>query len=297
VTARAWIGVAAAALLSLPAVTYGQPRTDGAQQPRPPDDPHAGHVHEPPAQPPAPAEATSTQLPDYIPKPTDEDRAAAFPDLGGHAAHDAAVHAYVLFDQLEWHPGRDDSGFDLDSRGWIGGDVSRLWFRAEADRDLGLVEDAQTHVLYGRLVSRWWDLVGGLRQDFKPGSPQTWAAVGIQGLAPYWLQVEATGYVGRGGRTQARLEVEYELLLTNRLVLQPLVEIELYGRSDPARRVGAGLSTTEAGFRLRYEIRRELAPYVGLKWTRKYGSTADFAEADDDPTHAVRFVTGVRFWF
>jgi copper resistance protein B len=102
-----------------------------------------------------------------------------------------------------------------------------------------------------------------VRQDFRPGDPQTWAAVGIQGLAPYWFEVEATGYVGAGGRTAAKLEVEYELLFTNRLILQPLVELELYGKSDPERGIGRGLSSLETGLRLRYEIRREFAPYVG----------------------------------
>jgi copper resistance protein B len=109
--------------------------------------------------------------------------------------------------------------------------------------------------------------------------------------------VEVTAHVGAGGRTHFRGEVEYELLLTNRLVLQPLVDVEVFGKSDPERGIGAGLSTTEAGFRLRYEFRRELAPYVGVVWDNKFGGTADFARAAGEGTGGARFVTGVRLWF
>ena len=112
-----------------------------------------------------------------------------------------------------------------------------------------------------------------------------------------WFEVELTGYIGASGRTHIRGEVEYELLLTNRLVLQPLLELELFGKSDPERGVGAGLSTTDLGFRLRYEFRRELAPYVGVTWNNKWAGTADFAEAAGEETSGARFVTGVRLWF
>ena len=116
-------------------------------------------------------------------------------------------------------------------------------------------------------------------------------------MAPYWFDIEATGYIGASGRTHARFEVEYELLFTNRLVLQPLFEAELVGKSDPERGVGAGLSTTDLGFRLRYEIKREFAPYVGITWSNKWGKTADFAEAAGESTGGARFVTGLRLWF
>ena len=150
-------------------------------------------------------------------------------------------------------------------------DRDRLWFRAEGDGEDGRVGEAQTHVLYGRQCVA---LVGSGRRcssGLPSRDPQTWAAVGVQGLAPYWFDIEATAYVGASGRTHARFEVEYELLLTNRLVLQPLLEVELSGKSDPERGIGAGLSTTDAGLRLRYEFSREFAPYVGVTWNRKYG--------------------------
>jgi copper resistance protein B len=266
----------------------------------PGQDSHAGHTQqkpEEPSSPPAKAAEQDQHLPAFIPALTDEDRKAAFPDVKGHAVHDRHVHYFVLFDQLEWQAADDGSGISLDARGWVGRDRDRLWFRAEGDSDEGRVGEAQAHVLYGRQFARWWDVVAGIRQDFRPGPAQTWAAFGVQGLAPYWFEVEATAYVGASGRTHARLEVEYELLLTNRLVLQPLVEAEIFGKSDPERGIGVGLSTTDAGFRLRYEFRRELAPYVGVVWRNKWGKTADFGRAAGEEPGGARFVTGVRLWF
>jgi copper resistance protein B len=281
-----------------------------AQSPAPAPDPHAGHAQQKPADGPKPAveraepdqhqpspdEKTQT-LPPFIPPITDEGREAAFPDVEGHTVHDQGLHYYVLLDQFEWQAAHDGSGLNLDSKGWIGGDRDRIWFRAEGDSEEGRVGEAQAHVLYGRQFSRWWDVVGGIRQDFRPGSAQTWAAIGVQGLAPYWFEVEATAYIGASGRTHARFEVEYELLLTNRLILQPLVEAEIFGKSDPERGIGAGVSTTDAGFQLRYEFRRELAPYIGVAWNNKWGKTADFAEAAGEKTGGARFVTGLRLWF
>ena len=211
--------------------------------------------------------------------------------------HGNAVHYYVLFDQLEWQAGADIRAGGWENRGWIGRDINRFWFRTECDAQDGNLEEAQAHALFGRAIHRWWDVVAGVRQDFRPGPSRTWAAVGIQGLAPYWFEVEATAYVGESGRTHFRVETEYELLFTNRLVLQPLVELEIYGKSDPERGIGAGLSSGEAGLRLRYEFRREFAPYMGVTWTRKYFGTADLAEAAGEHTSGAGFVMGLRLWF
>ena len=261
------------------------PAAQPAQQPKQQPVDHSQH------------QAPATDLPAFIPRLTDEDRKAAFPDVEGHAIHDRAIHSFVLLDQFEWQRNGSDTGVTLDSKGWVGRDRDRLWFRAEGDSDGGRVEEAHMHVLYGRQISRWWDVVGGIRQDFRPEPAQTWAAVGIQGLAPYWFEIEATGYVGAGGRTHAKFEVEYELLLTNRLVAQPLAEIELFGQSDPERGIGAGLSTTDIGLRLRYEVTREFAPYAGVVWRNKWGKTADFAQAAGEDAGGARFVTGLRLWF
>jgi len=241
------------------------------------------------AQQPAPQET--------VPPLTDEDRQAAFPDLEGHTTHDRKVNYFILFDQLEWQRDRHATIANWDNKGWIGGDVHRAWFRTEGETEDGHLEEAEAHLLYGRSFSRWWDFVAGVRQDFRPGPAQSWAAFGIQGLAPYWFEVEATGYVGAGGRFHARLEVEYELLITTRLIVQPLAEIELFSKSDSRRSIGAGLSTLETGVRLRYEVRREFAPYLGVVWNSKFGDTADFARAVGGEIRATRFVAGIRTWF
>jgi copper resistance protein B len=268
------------------------------------DKPHAGHQPQKPAPAAQPAHEhgadtadAADDLPPFIPQLTDDDRKAAFPDVRGHTAHGNSVNYFVLFDQLEWQFARGANGLNVDSRGWVGRDRDRLWFRAEGDGRGGAVDEAQAHVFYGRQVSRWWDLVAGIRQDVRPGDPQTWAAIGVEGLAPYWFEIEATAYLGAGARTEARLKVEYDLLITNHLILQPLVELDVAGKSDPERGIGAGVSSTDAGVRLRYEWRREIAPHVGVTWSRKWGKTAEFAEAEGEGRGGVRLVTGLRLWF
>ncbi|MSO49538.1 MAG: copper resistance protein B [Acidobacteria bacterium] len=275
--------VGTVALLATVATAAAQPPTA-----KPPVEDHSAHLAQ---------TAKKTEPKDPIPPVTDADRKAAFPPgLEGHAVHDGAPNFMVLFDQLEWR-GSGDGGASWENRSWIGGDVNRLLLRTEGEGDGGRVENAFGTALYGRSVARWWDVVAGVRQDFRPGAAQTWAAIGIQGLAPYWFEVEATGYVGAGGRTHMRLEVEYELLLTNRLILQPLIEAEVYGKSDETRGLGAGLTSVETGLRLRYELRRELAPYVGVTWEKKFFGTADFARAAGTNVSSARMVFGLRTWF
>ena len=269
----------------------------GAQTtPAPPPDPHATHRPEPPAEPTVPA-GTDTPLPPFIPAPTDADRAAAFPVVHGHDMQDDRVRYQVLFDQLEWQTGASTEDPSWDVTSWVGGDVHRLWFRAEGDRARGRFEQAQFQLLYGRAVSRWWQAVAGVRQDVRPGAPRTALAVGVQGLAPYWVHVEASLFAEPNGRTHLRLEAEHDLLLTNRLVLQPLLEFEIYGRADRAQGLGRGLATTDSGLRLRYEVRRELAPYVGLVWHQRFFDTAGQARAAGRRTGGLALALGARVWF
>jgi copper resistance protein B len=247
---------------------------------------------------PTPAKPPSSDQPkEPIPPVTDADRAAAFPaDMHGHAVHDTKFNYQVLFDQLEWQ-GDDSGGFTFENTSWFGGDVNRLWIRADAESKDGDVENASVDALWGRSFSRWWDFVLGMRQDFRPGDPQAWAAVGVQGLAPQWFEIEATAYVGAEGRTRAEFEVEYDLSLTQRLKLQPLVELDMYGKDDPERGISAGFSSLEAGFRVRYEVRREFAPYLGITWDRKLFGTADLARDRGDDASHVAIAFGVRTWF
>ncbi|MCY1296213.1 Copper resistance protein B [compost metagenome] len=232
-----------------------------------------------------------------IPVPTDADRAAAFPPLPGHSVHDSGINSFFLVDQLEYQDADDASVLSWEASGWIGGDTDRLWLRSEGERANGKTEEAEVQALYGHAIGPWWDLVAGLRQDFKPGSPQTWAAFGVQGMALYGFEAEATAFLGENGQSALRLEGDYDILLTNRLILQPTAEVNLYGRNDPDRGVGSGLANTEVGLRLRYEIVPEFAPYLGVTWNRNYGNTADFAREEGDDNDEARFVAGIRFWF
>jgi copper resistance protein B len=217
-------------------------------------------------------------------------------DHGGHTVHDRSINFQVLFDQLEWQFVHGEPGSRWDSRSWIGGDRNRVWIRTEGDAVDGVLDTAEAQVLVGRSFSRWWDVLAGVRFDAKPSPSHTWFAIGIQGLAPQFLEVQATAFVGQSGHIAARIEVEHELLLTQRLVLQPLVELSLSGKADPDRGIGAGLSTGEVGFRLRYEITREFAPYTGVVWHRKLFGTGDAARARSGDAGGWHLVAGLRFW-
>lgn len=250
---------------------------------------HSGMEHGPSPTPSQPIEP--------IPPITDTDRAAAFPKLTHHMEHRSEFNTYVLFNRLEAIDGDHGRGQAWEAQAWLGGDLNRLWLRSEGERAGGEVDSADVEILYGRSVTPWWDVVAGVRHDFEPGPSRTWAALGVQGLAPYMFEVSATGYVGRSGHTAATIEVEYEVLFTNRLILQPLVELEFHGKDDPARGIGPGLSKGEAGVRLRYEIKREFAPYIGLVHERSFGRTADYHRADGGSVDDTKVVAGVRIWF
>jgi copper resistance protein B len=246
--------------------------------------------------------AAAQQPGSYSPPPiTAADREAAFPDLDDmHAPGmmpEDPFNTFMRFDRLEAQDADDGDVLSWDFRGWAGRNANRLWVRSEGERQSGTTERAELQLLWGRPVARWWDVVAGARQDFQPAPSQSWAAFGIQGLAPYRFEVEATAFVGDGGRSAARFEAEYELLITNRLILQPLVELNWYGQDDAARGIGSGLASAESGVRLRYEIRREIAPYVGLTRERMFGRTANFARAAGIDTRETSWVVGIRLWF
>ncbi|MGH9218986.1 MAG: copper resistance protein B [Vicinamibacterales bacterium] len=238
----------------------------------------------------------AAQEPNPVPPVTEEDRRAAFPDVHGHTVHDTSFNYKILFDQLEWQYLHGNPGLRWDTTNWFGGDHNRLWVKSEGEAVDGVLDEANIRIFYGRSLSRWFDWLVGVRHDMRPSPTHTWLAIGVHGLAPQWFDVEATAYVGPSGHVAARLEAEYELLLTQRVVLQPLVELSL-SAEDPDRGVGAGLSTGEVGFRVRYELRRELAPYAGVVWHRKLFGTADFARAEGRDIGGWHIVAGVRTWF
>lgn len=232
-----------------------------------------------------------------IPAVTDADRTAAFPPISLHMQHAPEFNHMVVINRLEAVDADRGSAQAWEGQAWFGSDTDRLWLRSEGEREQGRTESANLEALYGRAISPWWDVVAGVRHDFRPQRGQSWAAFGVQGLSPYKFEVSATAYLGERGQTALNLEAEYELLLTNRLILQPLVEVEFYGKDDPRRETGAGLSTAEAGLRLRYEISRKFAPYVGVSWERAFGDTADYRRAHGERVEDTRLVAGVRLWF
>lgn len=210
---------------------------------------------------------------------------------------DASRIGMVLLDRVEWRNAADGDAGAWEGHAWYGGDYNKFWFKTEGVRTRGQTEDARVELLWDRIVARWWSLQAGLRQDFGAGPPRSWAAVGAQGLAPYWFDIEATLYLGDGGRSAARFQADYELLLTQRLILQPELELNLYGKRDAQRGLGSGLSDLDLSLRLRYEFRREFAPYIGIVWSRAFGETADFRRAGGEGISDTRFVAGLRIWF
>ncbi|MBJ4857484.1 copper resistance protein B, partial [Salmonella enterica subsp. enterica serovar Agona] len=202
-------------------------------------DPHAGHDMSSMQM---PADENFTEMTSMepivtesrtpIPPVTDADRKAAFGNLQGHAIHDSAINYLVLLDQLEWQRSDNTNNFSWSVNSWIGGDTDRLWLKSEGERSGGKTETAEAQLLWGHAVGPWWDLVAGVRQDFRPASAQSWAAVGFQGLALYNFESEITGFVSNGGKAALRLGGEYDVLLTNRLILQPSYEVNFYSQDD-----------------------------------------------------------------
>jgi copper resistance protein B len=217
--------------------------------------------------------------------------------LPAHSMLEDPFNRSLLVDELETHDIDGSRELAWDATFWAGRTFDKLVVRTEGAKRGGTTEDAELELLWSRSVARWWDVVAGARGDFEPASTKSWAAFGVRGLAPYRFELEATAYVGEGGDSAARFEAEYELLITPRLILQPQVELDWYGQADPERGIGPGLSTGEAALRLRYELRREVAPYVGLVYERKFGATADDERAAGRDPDDTRLVAGVRLRF
>ena len=218
--------------------------------------------------------------------------------MEGMDMSDDAKFSRLLLDQLEFaHDNHGDNAQFLDGEFWYGADFNKLWLKAEGESGNGSLQDLRTEALWDHAISAYWGAQVGVREDFGQGPSRTWAAFGVQGLAPYWFETEATLYVGESGRTAVRLQVEYDALLTQRLVLQPKVEAEFYGKEDPQRAIGSGLSSTELGVRVRYEIRREIAPYLGVIWRQRYGQTADLDRVQGEYTSELQLVVGLHVWY
>ena len=190
--------------------------------------------------------------------------------------------------------GADGTRYDVQA--WFGKTYSRFVLKAEGEYADGSLEDSRTELLWSQASSKFWDTQLGVRVDNGEGPVRSWLAAGVQGLAPYWFDVHATAFIGEGGRTAIGFEAEYEGRVTQRLTLKPRVDVNAYGKDDPARGIGSGLSDLTFGLRMQYQFTRQFVPYIGVERIRRFGKTADllpigFNEAD------TRWVAGLRFWF
>lgn len=262
-----------------------------------PADPHSGHAM--PASgdnvpkgvaPPVPTDHAAEAL--YDPAVMARARAAMLKESGG------MTFSQLMIDQLEYRAQKGGDGYHWEGEGWIGGDINRLAIKSEGEGEVrGALESAELQALYSRAIDPWWNIVGGVRQDFRPQPQRTYATVGIEGLAPYWFEVEAQAFLSNKGNVHFRAEGSYDQRITQRLVLQPAAEVNIAAQDVPELGIGSGLSNIELGLRLRYEFAREFAPYIGVNWERNFGDTARYARAAGDRASATSLVMGIRFWF
>ena len=295
------------------------PSTATAPAPTPPD-PHAGHdmsampgmtasdvetpgtaVQEhgiggtalPPGNAPAPA----------APEPSYADRVWGREAMIGardtlRREHGGGTFSQIMFNLAEYQVRDGRDGFRWVGEGWFGGDINRLVVKSEGAGSFGEgIEHAEIQALYSRAIGPYFDLQAGVRHDFKPNPSRTYATVGFEGLAPYWFEVEGALFLSDKGDLLARFGASYDQRITQRLILQPRAEFNLAAQDVPENGIGSGLSDIELGLRLRYEVAREFAPYVGISWDRKVGNTADFARAAGEDPSSASLVFGVRAWF
>lgn len=212
--------------------------------------------------------------------------------------HGGSTFSQIMVDIAELQIRHGREGFRWEGEGWFGGDIDRLVVKTEGEGSFGRrLDDAEVQALYSRAIGPYFNLQGGVRQDIRPTPSRTYAAVGIEGLAPYWFEVEAHAFVSTKGDVLARLAASYDQRITQRLILQPRGELNFAAQEVRETGTGSGLSDAELDLRLRYEIRREFAPYVGVSWGRKIGDTARFARAAGEDTGGFNLVFGVRAWF
>ncbi|WP_168148313.1 copper resistance protein B [Solimonas marina] len=212
--------------------------------------------------------------------------------------HTDPTVGYAALNQNEWRGGDGSNTYRWDGEAWYGSSFNRLWLKTEGslDTDTGTLDDTEAQALLSHAISPFFDLQAGVRYDIKTAPSRGWATLGFEGLAPMFWDLGAYLYASDAGHYGARLEGSYDLYLTQRLVLQPQFELNAYAKRDARRGQGSGLSDLDAGLRLRYEIRREFAPYIGLSYERLYGDTGRYARADGEDSSKLLFVAGIRLW-
>jgi len=217
----------------------------------------------------------------------------------GMAMMDNQVFTHVWLDQFEGRTSGPNNELRWDGEGWIGTDMNRLWIKSEGLNNGKTVSDGDHEALYDRPIPRmrYFDAQVGVRSDLDSGPARAWAALGVEGTAPYFFQFAPTLYFRDNGNVAGRLTGSYDLLLSQRWIVQPEVELNFYSKDDPGRRIGSGLSDLDAGVRLRYEIRRKFGPYIGFAYNGTYGNTASYSRQAGESTSNPRFVFGLRLWY
>jgi copper resistance protein B len=241
--------------------------------------------------------APQTRAQMSMPRPAG--KVAGTPPTLGPAMMDNQAFAHALLGQFEGRSGGSGSQLRWDGEGWIGTDMNRIWLKSEGFSDSKRISDGDHEALYDRPIPRMRYLDGqvGVRADLDSGPTRVWAAFGIEGLAPYFFEFAPTLYVRDDGHVAGRLTGSFDLLLSQRWIVQPEAELNFYSKDDPGRRLGSGLSDADAGLRLRYEVRRKFCPYIGFAYNGKYGDTANYSRQAGESTSDPRFVFGLRLWY
>jgi copper resistance protein B len=214
-----------------------------------------------------------------------------------HWEHGGMPNTMLLFNLAEYNFNNRHPGVRWDGEAWFGGDYDRLVVTTDGESARGRIEDAEVKALWSHAIDPYFDVRAGIRQDIRPTPAHSYATIGIEGIAPYWFDVEADAFLSEKGRVSARLKLDYDQRITQKLIVQPRAEFNLAASKDRARDEGAGLMDFDLGVRVRYEIRREFAPYLGISWNRKTGDTADLARAAGEEVGSTSLVTGIRIWF
>ena len=215
-------------------------------------------------------------------------------------AHEVGGMGYslVMLDLAEvgFQKGRETYRFEGEA--FTGGNINRFGVKYEGEGAFGKrIDDLELQALYSRAIAPYWNLQAGVRHDIRPDPSRTYLVAGVEGIAPYWFKVNAATFLSNKGELRARVEASYDQRITQSLILQPRIEANVSFQDIPAIGVGSGLTDFEAGLRLRYEIKQEFAPYIGVEWRKQTGETARFSRMDGKDPDTVSLVAGLRLWF
>lgn len=299
------------------------PEASAASTAKPAPDPHAGHdmsgmedqssaANAPSADPHAghdmsamPADQTEVGDASAPAPPEDHAADAVFgADVMAQSRKELAYevggmgYSLVIFDLAEVGFKKGSETYRFEGEAFTGSNINRFGVKLEGEGSFGKrIDDLELQALYSRATAPYWNLQAGLRYDIKPGPSRTYAVLGVEGMAPYWFKINAATFLSNKGEVRARLEGSYDLRITQSLILQPRIETNLSFQDIPEIGVGSGLSDIETGIRLRYEIKQEVAPYLGIEWRKQVGDTARFARLAGDDPDSLNFVAGIRVWF